>query len=206
MKEKQENLNNNVMCDSCKEIAVPTNREPLSDCDRVCKKYNKALDFYDGFIRCEDCLNETKRIEEVDTKYMQIKYDYPLPNDKEGKGYKFTEEELKELLDKAYENGLNAGKSTSESITKYTSNRSCSRCGKVIPDDAQAFAVYVPDLEGNVEMSFWCEDCYNSFMKDMNSFMKDMNSPSKAFKDVKPGLIDKKLKENVEKFLKARKQ
>lgn len=34
---------------------------------------------------------------------MQVKYEFPLPND--GKGYKFTEEELVELLDRVYEKG-----------------------------------------------------------------------------------------------------
>ena len=34
---------------------------------------------------------------------MQVKYEFPLPND--GLGYKFTEEELVELLDKIYEKG-----------------------------------------------------------------------------------------------------
>ena len=34
---------------------------------------------------------------------MQVRYEFPLPND--GKGYKFTEKELVELLDRIYENG-----------------------------------------------------------------------------------------------------
>lgn len=34
---------------------------------------------------------------------MQVRYEFPLPND--GLGYKFTENELVELLDKVYEKG-----------------------------------------------------------------------------------------------------
>ncbi len=34
---------------------------------------------------------------------VQIRYEYPFPN--EGKGYRFTEEELIKLLDKVYEKG-----------------------------------------------------------------------------------------------------
>lgn len=34
---------------------------------------------------------------------MQVRYEFPLPND--GLGYKFTEKELVELLDRIYENG-----------------------------------------------------------------------------------------------------
>lgn len=34
---------------------------------------------------------------------MQVRYKIPLPND--GKGYKFTENELVELLDRVYEKG-----------------------------------------------------------------------------------------------------
>ena len=34
---------------------------------------------------------------------MQVKYEFPLPND--GLGYKFTEEELVQLLDRIYEKG-----------------------------------------------------------------------------------------------------
>lgn len=34
---------------------------------------------------------------------MQVRYEFPLPND--GLGYKFTERELVELLDRIYEKG-----------------------------------------------------------------------------------------------------
>ena len=34
---------------------------------------------------------------------MQVRYEFPLPND--GLGYKFTEKELVELLDRIYEKG-----------------------------------------------------------------------------------------------------
>ena len=34
---------------------------------------------------------------------MQVRYEIPLPND--GLGYKFTEDELIELLDRVYEKG-----------------------------------------------------------------------------------------------------
>ena len=34
---------------------------------------------------------------------MIVRYEFPLPND--GKGYKFTEKELVELLDRIYEKG-----------------------------------------------------------------------------------------------------
>ena len=34
---------------------------------------------------------------------MQVRYEFPLPND--GLGYRFTEDELVELLDRVYEKG-----------------------------------------------------------------------------------------------------
>ena len=34
---------------------------------------------------------------------MQVRYEFPLPND--GQGYKLTKEELVELLDRTYEKG-----------------------------------------------------------------------------------------------------
>ena len=34
---------------------------------------------------------------------MQVRYEFPLPND--GLGYRFTEKELEELLDRIYEKG-----------------------------------------------------------------------------------------------------
>lgn len=34
---------------------------------------------------------------------VQVKYEIPLPND--GKGYRFTEKELVELMDRVYEKG-----------------------------------------------------------------------------------------------------
>lgn len=45
-----------IYCGDCKHIVLPTDRLPLSDCDRRCDKFNKDLLFYDSFNRCEECL------------------------------------------------------------------------------------------------------------------------------------------------------
>lgn len=55
----------NIYCDDCFHITIPTNRKPLSKCDRYCDKYNVDLAYYDGFLRCYKCYNEYDQPEEI---------------------------------------------------------------------------------------------------------------------------------------------
>lgn len=55
---------------------------------------------------------------------MQVKYEFPLPND--GLGYKFTEEELVELLDRIYEKGRMDEKMLQAAIIKSVTTKSIS--------------------------------------------------------------------------------
>lgn len=48
-------LDKDIFCGNCKHIVVPPNREPLSDCDRYCDKYNEDLVYYDWFLRFDKC-------------------------------------------------------------------------------------------------------------------------------------------------------
>lgn len=58
----------------------------------------------------------------------------------------------------------------------------CSRCGKEITE--KSIAVSTEDLDGYTEQSYWCQECYESFMKELSS-------PTKAFVDIKPAIKDK---------------
>ena len=110
---------------------------------------------------------------------IQEKYLYPLPN--HGKNYKFTPDELKSLLDTIYEKGYEDGKNNNAKteVTVYSMGVKCSRCGKYIPENEYKITAAMPDKDGNLENSFWCEDCYKQFISDIEK-------GEKAFKDVKP--------------------
>ena len=110
---------------------------------------------------------------------IQNLYDYPLPND--GDGYKLNKDELIALLDAAYKNGFNAAKS-SETVKTYTTEEPifCNRCGKKITsNEYKILTTY--NIDGREERSLWCEDC-------ANSFKKDMETPVKSFTDIKPAI------------------
>lgn len=62
------------------------------------------------------------------------------------------------------------------------SSTTCSRCGKEITE--KSIAVSTEDLDGYTEQSYWCQECYESFMKELSS-------PTKAFADIKPAIKDK---------------
>jgi hypothetical protein len=49
---------------------------------------------------------------------VQVSFSYPLPNN--GDRYDLSKEELIELLQKAYDNGFEAGKSNNSVVTTYT--------------------------------------------------------------------------------------
>lgn len=56
---------------------------------------------------------------------MQVRYEFPLPND--GLGYRFTEKELVELLDRVYEKGR-----------EYEKNLVIVELNRVIPMNARS--------------------------------------------------------------------
>lgn len=51
---------------------------------------------------------------------MQTTYDYPFPNN--GERYDLSEDELRNLLDKAYHKGFEDGKNVSSAVTTYSSS------------------------------------------------------------------------------------
>lgn len=149
----------------------------------------------DGVCKFVGYCDYTPKINRGDNQsFIQDKYSYPLPND--GENYKFTLDELKSLLDIIYEKGFTDGKShASESeTTTYSTKGKCSRCGKELTE--KSIAVNMEDLDGYSMVSVWCEDCYNSFMKDIKT-------PTKAFKDVKPANVDKHAAKKIKKWGKA---
>ena len=131
---------------------------------------------------------------------LEIKYEFPLPNDEKGEGYKFTEEELEKLLNKIYDSAYRKGYadgSRDESTYTYSSTdntvHTCSRCGKELQGSDVKYQVCTPTFEGDSEIDYWCENCYNSFIKDINT-----SAP--AFSDVKPTIkridVNKLIKQN----------
>lgn len=51
---------------------------------------------------------------------MQTTYEYPLPDN--GERYNLSEDELRNLLDKAYHKGFEDGKNVSSAVTTYSSS------------------------------------------------------------------------------------
>ena len=45
--------------------------------------------------------------------------------------------------------------------------KTCSRCGKEIAPDENYFKLRTSDPFNGTEEFYWCEDCYNDFMKDL---------------------------------------
>jgi len=47
-------------CGKCKNLISPLAHKPLSECDKYCSKYKTNLNYYDGTLRCIECLKKIR--------------------------------------------------------------------------------------------------------------------------------------------------